>query len=195
MIAGNRRLAALRDVYKDAARPPKVPCVLAPWTTTPPTPWPWPKTSSASRCTRWTKPMPSPTGARRSQRRRIHRRRVWRQPALCSPADEAGDAGRPVKAAYRQGGIDTAPPRRSLPFRPIGKRKSGRKSAAIRSMRSTSATSSPMRGSTPTATFDVSKLPEWGRQPRPVHRARAGGTQGVHGSPGRGVFDRAAKAD
>jgi ParB family chromosome partitioning protein len=28
VIAGNRRLAALRDVYKDAARPPKVQCVL-----------------------------------------------------------------------------------------------------------------------------------------------------------------------
>jgi ParB family chromosome partitioning protein len=28
IIAGNRRLAALRDVYKDSARPPKVPCVL-----------------------------------------------------------------------------------------------------------------------------------------------------------------------
>ncbi|MGD0904744.1 MAG: ParB/RepB/Spo0J family partition protein [Terracidiphilus sp.] len=28
VIAGNRRLAALRDVYKDAARPPKVPCIL-----------------------------------------------------------------------------------------------------------------------------------------------------------------------
>jgi ParB family chromosome partitioning protein len=28
IIAGNRRLAALRDVYKDAARPPKVPCIL-----------------------------------------------------------------------------------------------------------------------------------------------------------------------
>ena len=28
IIAGNRRLAALREVYKDAARPPKVPCIL-----------------------------------------------------------------------------------------------------------------------------------------------------------------------
>ena len=28
VIAGNRRLVALRDVYRDAARPPKVPCVL-----------------------------------------------------------------------------------------------------------------------------------------------------------------------
>jgi ParB family transcriptional regulator, chromosome partitioning protein len=28
VIAGNRRLAALRDVYKDSARPPKVPCIL-----------------------------------------------------------------------------------------------------------------------------------------------------------------------
>jgi ParB family chromosome partitioning protein len=28
VIAGNRRLAALRDVYKDSTRPPKVPCVL-----------------------------------------------------------------------------------------------------------------------------------------------------------------------
>ncbi len=28
IIAGNRRLAALRDVYKDLSRPPKVPCVL-----------------------------------------------------------------------------------------------------------------------------------------------------------------------
>src|SRR5580698_904656 len=28
VIAGNRRLAALRDVYKEAGRPPKVPCVL-----------------------------------------------------------------------------------------------------------------------------------------------------------------------
>ncbi len=28
VIAGNRRLAALRDVYKDSARPPKVSCVL-----------------------------------------------------------------------------------------------------------------------------------------------------------------------
>lgn len=28
IIAGNRRLAALREVYKDSARPPKVPCVL-----------------------------------------------------------------------------------------------------------------------------------------------------------------------
>jgi len=28
VIAGNRRLAALRDVYKDSARPPKVLCVL-----------------------------------------------------------------------------------------------------------------------------------------------------------------------
>src|SRR5580658_4576117 len=28
IIAGNRRLAALRDVFKDSARPPKVPCVL-----------------------------------------------------------------------------------------------------------------------------------------------------------------------
>ncbi len=28
IIAGNRRLAALRDVYKNAARPPKVPCIL-----------------------------------------------------------------------------------------------------------------------------------------------------------------------
>ena len=28
VIAGNRRLAALREAYKDAAKPPKVPCVL-----------------------------------------------------------------------------------------------------------------------------------------------------------------------
>ena len=28
VIAGNRRLAALREVYKEAGRPPKVPCVL-----------------------------------------------------------------------------------------------------------------------------------------------------------------------
>ena len=28
IIAGNRRLAALREVYRDAAKPPKVPCVL-----------------------------------------------------------------------------------------------------------------------------------------------------------------------
>ena len=28
VIAGNRRLAALRDVYKDSAKPPKVPCIL-----------------------------------------------------------------------------------------------------------------------------------------------------------------------
>ena len=28
VIAGNRRLAALRDVYKDSPRPPKVLCVL-----------------------------------------------------------------------------------------------------------------------------------------------------------------------
>jgi ParB/RepB/Spo0J family partition protein len=28
VIAGNRRLAALRDVYKESAKPPKVPCVL-----------------------------------------------------------------------------------------------------------------------------------------------------------------------
>jgi ParB family chromosome partitioning protein len=28
VIAGNRRLAALRDVYKEAGRPPKVPCIL-----------------------------------------------------------------------------------------------------------------------------------------------------------------------
>ena len=28
VIAENRRLAALRDVYKESARPPKVPCVL-----------------------------------------------------------------------------------------------------------------------------------------------------------------------
>src|SRR5271154_5387201 len=28
IIAGNRRLAALREVYKEAGRPPKVPCVL-----------------------------------------------------------------------------------------------------------------------------------------------------------------------
>ena len=28
VIAGNRRLAALRDVYKDSTKPPKVPCVL-----------------------------------------------------------------------------------------------------------------------------------------------------------------------
>ncbi|MGD0904729.1 MAG: ParB/RepB/Spo0J family partition protein [Terracidiphilus sp.] len=28
VIAGNRRLAALREVYKEAARPPKVPCIL-----------------------------------------------------------------------------------------------------------------------------------------------------------------------
>jgi len=28
VIAGNRRLAALRDVYRDAGRPPKVPCVF-----------------------------------------------------------------------------------------------------------------------------------------------------------------------
>lgn len=28
VIAGNRRLSALREVYKDAARPPKVPCIL-----------------------------------------------------------------------------------------------------------------------------------------------------------------------
>src|ERR1700733_16128855 len=30
VIAGNRRLAALRDVYKDSPRPPKVLCVLRP---------------------------------------------------------------------------------------------------------------------------------------------------------------------
>jgi ParB family chromosome partitioning protein len=28
IIAGNRRLAALREAYKDAAKPPKVPCIL-----------------------------------------------------------------------------------------------------------------------------------------------------------------------
>ena len=28
VIAGNRRLAALREVYKDSAKPPKVPCIL-----------------------------------------------------------------------------------------------------------------------------------------------------------------------
>ncbi len=28
VIAGNRRLAALREVYKDSAKPPKVLCVL-----------------------------------------------------------------------------------------------------------------------------------------------------------------------
>ena len=28
VIAGNRRLAALREVYRDAAKPPKVPCIL-----------------------------------------------------------------------------------------------------------------------------------------------------------------------
>src|SRR5580658_4348104 len=28
VIAGNRRLAALREVYKDAVRPPKIPCIL-----------------------------------------------------------------------------------------------------------------------------------------------------------------------
>jgi ParB family chromosome partitioning protein len=28
IIAGNRRLAALREAYKDAANPPKVPCIL-----------------------------------------------------------------------------------------------------------------------------------------------------------------------
>ena len=28
IIAGNRRLAALREAYKEAAKPPKVPCIL-----------------------------------------------------------------------------------------------------------------------------------------------------------------------
>ena len=47
VIAGNRRLAALREVYKDAAKPPKVLCICGRWTRKPPMHWPWRKTLSA----------------------------------------------------------------------------------------------------------------------------------------------------
>src|ERR1700728_2895470 len=60
VIAGNRRLAALREVYKDSAKPPKVLCVLRSVDDTPPMRWRWQKTLSAKPCTRWTKPSPLP---------------------------------------------------------------------------------------------------------------------------------------
>ena len=109
VIVGNGRLAALRDVYKDSARPPKVPCVLRSVDDI---------TADALGAGRELHPRADAPAGRGGSLRQAAREEAKGVESIAAEFGvsqpyvrqrmKLATLAEPVKAAYRQGGIDTA---------------------------------------------------------------------------------------